>query len=321
MVGVAAHLSDDGDRLVEADAALPEQAHELGNHHRGVGVVNLDGGVVRKVVEVAAAVHTLIEHELRGVAHHEVLLIDAEDATTLVGVVGIEEEREVLGDLTLVKLNAVADDALVDRVDVEETQAPALAPVARDIDVIEGGRDVEAAERDRVVALRATHPALLTPLEPVVGGLVLLPLVEALAEESAVVGEADAVRGETERGAGVDEAGGEPAEATVAERRLVLELLERGEVLAGSRELVPDLVVQAQVDEVVAEQLADEELGGDVVELLRALVVTARARGVGRHREKPVEELEVGAVVEGLSRVGCERVMCHVSASAIRVHQ
>ena len=54
-----------------------EQANELGDDHGGVRVVDLDNGVIGQIMQVAAALDGLVDQELGGVAHHEVLLIDA----------------------------------------------------------------------------------------------------------------------------------------------------------------------------------------------------------------------------------------------------
>jgi len=217
VVGIAAYPLDDVEGLVELDAMFAEQTHELENDHRGMGVVDLDGRIVGKVVEVAATLHAFVEDELGGVARHEVLLIDAKNAPLLVGVVGIEEEREVLGNLLLVELDAVMNHALVDGVHIKEAEAAALAAIARDVDLVEGGRHVKTAEVHGVVVAGVLHPVFPTPREPVVRRLVLLAVTETLTKEAAVLGESDAIGRKTERGARVDEACGEPAQATVAE--------------------------------------------------------------------------------------------------------
>ena len=78
VVSVGDHGAYDGHGLVKLDAMLGgEQANELGDDHGGVRVVNLDHGVVGQIVQVAAALDGLVDQELGGVAHHEVLLIDA----------------------------------------------------------------------------------------------------------------------------------------------------------------------------------------------------------------------------------------------------
>ena len=84
--------------------------------------------------------------------------------------------------------------------------------------------------------------------------------------------EAHAIAGQAQRGDGIQEACGQAAQAAVAERRLDLELLDLVEVVACGGELVLNLVVDAEVDHVVDEQLADQKFGGNVIELFLAVV-------------------------------------------------
>ena len=90
-----------------------------------------------------------------------------------------------------------------------------------------------------------------------------------------MVVEAHTVAGKAQRGDGIQEACGQTAQAAVAERRLDLELLDLVEVVAGGDELVLNLVIDAEVDHIVDEQLADQKLGRDVVELFLAIVERA----------------------------------------------
>ena len=101
-----------------------EQADELGDDHGGVRVVDLDDGVVGQIVQVAAALDGLVDQKLGGVAHHEVFLIDTKQAALLVGIIRVQEQGEVLGDLGLVEVDGAAgDQAVVDARQVEQTQA------------------------------------------------------------------------------------------------------------------------------------------------------------------------------------------------------
>ena len=90
-----------------------------------------------------------------------------------------------------------------------------------------------------------------------------------------MVVEAHAVAGQAQRGDGIQEARGQAAQAAVAERRLDLELLDLIEVVARGDELALNLVIDAEVDHIVDEQLADQKLGRDVVELFLAIVERA----------------------------------------------
>ena len=121
VVGVGDHGAHDGDGLVKLDVVLGgEQADELGNDHGGVRVVDLDHGVVGQVVQIATALDGLVDQELGGIAHHKVLLVDAKQTALLVGIIRIEEQGEVLGDLGLVEVDGAAgNQAVVDTCQVE----------------------------------------------------------------------------------------------------------------------------------------------------------------------------------------------------------
>ena len=103
VVRISADIRDNPDRLVRADAVLAENADQLRNDHRRVRIVDLNRAVVRKIMQVRALRLRLIEHELDAVRDHEIFLIDAENSAFLIGVVRIEEQRQVLRDLRLVK--------------------------------------------------------------------------------------------------------------------------------------------------------------------------------------------------------------------------
>ena len=281
VVGVGDHGAYDGHGLVKLDVVLGgEQPDELGNDHGGVRIVNLDHSVVGQIVQVAAALYGLVDQELGGIAHHEVLLVDAKQAALLIGIIRIEEQGEVLGDLGLVEVDGAAgDQALVDTCQVKQAQAVlgGLA-ITGHIDVDELGGDGKITKLDGVGAVVIDQDVLLA--EPLVGDGLLLIVGKALAEQAVMVVEAHAVTGEAQRGNGIQEACGQAAQAAVAERRLDLELLDLVEVVAGGDELVLNLVIDAEVDHIVDEQLADQKLGRDVVELFLAVVERTGGRAL-----------------------------------------
>ena len=276
VVSVGDHGAYDGHGLVKLDVVLGgEQANELGDDHGGVRVVNLDHGVVGQIVQVAAALDGLVDQELGGVAHHEVFLVDAKQTALLVRIVGVEEQGEVLGDLGLVEVDGAAGyQAVVDACQVEQAQTilGGLA-VAGHVDVDELGGNGKVAELNSVGVVVIDQDILLA--EPLVGDGLLLIVDKALTEQAVVVVEAHAVAGQAQRGDGIQEARGQAAQTAVTERRLDLKLLNLIEVVARGGELVLNLVIDAEVDHVVDEQLADQEFGGDVIELFLAIVERA----------------------------------------------
>ena len=281
VVGVGDHGAHDGNGLVKLDVVLGgEQADELGNDHGGVRVVDLDHGVVGQIVQVAAALDGLVDQELGGVAHHEVLLVDAKQAALLIGIIRIEEQGEVLGDLRLVEVDGAAgDQAVVDTCQVEQTQAVlgGLA-VTGHIDVDELGGDGKIAKLDGVGAVVIDQDVLLA--KPLVGDGLLLVVGKTLTEQTVMVIEAHTVAGKAQRGNGIQEARGQTAQAAVAQRRFDLKLLNLVEVVAGSGELVFNLGIDAKVDQVVDQQFSNQKLSRDVVELFLAIVEWAGSRAL-----------------------------------------
>ena len=105
-----------------------------------MGVVDLDGGVVGQVMVVAAAGGAFGQDELGTGTDHQVLLVNAQAAAGLVAVIGVQEQRQVLVDVGLVKLDAVMDNRLIDGVQVEQVQGVGAALVAGDGQLVQAGR-------------------------------------------------------------------------------------------------------------------------------------------------------------------------------------
>ena len=96
---------------------------------------------------------------------------------------------------------------------------------------------------------------------------------EELLEQAVAVEDAVAGHGQLEGGARVEEAGGQAAQAPVAQGGVGLLLEDVGEVLAEGAHRLARLVDQAEVGQVVEQGSPHEELGGEVV-LHPALPVT-----------------------------------------------
>ena len=244
--------------LVPGQALLVhEDAHELRNHQRGMGVVDVEGDLLRQQRHVVADValedlHSVLQ---RG-ARQEVLLHEAQ----LLALGGVVLRVEHLGDpardgvLVLMGGQAVHGRGFGVEV-VGQHGAPGaqavhdLAVVAHDGQVIGHGDDVlrvlegdvvlpvhpllheTAAEVDRHgVPLGRDLPGVAVG-QPLVRHLHLLAVYDALAEEAVLVADGAADGGEVQGRHGVQEAGGQTAQAAVAQRgfRLLVEHLAQGE--------------------------------------------------------------------------------------------
>ena len=109
--------------------------------------------------------------------------------------------------------------------------------------------------------------------QPLVGIFLLPALRDDLAEQAEIVADAVADRGDRERRHAFHEAGREPPEAAIAERRVRLAFAQIGQADAEIAERGLEHLQQPHIVERVAEQAADQEFQREVIDPLGAGVV------------------------------------------------
>ena len=127
-----------------------------------------------------------------------------------------------------------------------------------------------AAEADVIGDLRPGELPGVAEGQPVLGIFLLPAVLDDLAEEAVLVADAVAVGRYRQGRHAFHEAGGEPAEAAVAERRVGFDLAQRVEVDAQARQGLAHRLGQAEVGQRVEHQAADQELQRHVVDALGA---------------------------------------------------
>ena len=107
--------------------------------------------------------------------------------------------------------------------------------------------------------------------EPLVGGLDLAAVDNLLLKQAIAVAHAVAVAGNALGCHGIQEARGQTTQATVAQGRIGLLVLDDGQVKAHVVECLGDHVAHAKFEQVVVKQAADQKLVREVVQALLAL--------------------------------------------------
>ena len=299
VVGVAHDLRHDVPGVVPLELLLvDEDAHELGAAHGGVGVVGVDGHKLRQQLPVLAVLLLKgVEQAVDAGRDKQVLLLQAQQTAVLAGIVGVEDGADGLGLGALgvgqgivAAVEGLQIEVLLDRLSSPDAQlVDGLAGIANDGDVIGNGQDVlrvhRAVERAAVL-LKALNAAtkldghglvLTTDLpgiavgEPLVGGLDLAAVDDLLLKQAVAVAHAVTVASNALGCHGIQEARGQTAQATVAQCRIGLLVLDDGQVEAHVVERLGDHVAHAKVEQVVVEQAADQKLDREVVHALLAL--------------------------------------------------
>eukprot|EP00047_Mylnosiga_fluctuans_P003292 m.228426 g.228426 ORF g.228426 m.228426 type:complete len:867 (+) comp11740_c0_seq1:45-2645(+) len=306
VVGVREGLAADVPGLGPRQALQVDQdAHELRNGQRGVRVVELDRALARELLEggalvlavrgASAEVLVAADDVLQRRRHEEVLLLEAQLLALEDVVVGVEYTRDVLSQIAV-------DDGLdvVAVVEVRQIEAirrtgrpqthgvDGVIAVAGDGGVVrQGQHDLRAGplklaagepldvavEVDRQDVLRARDLPGIAVLEPVVGGLLLVTIADALLEDTILVADAVPVRGQRQRGHRVEEARSKATKTAVAEAGIDLNLLELLHLQAHLVESLGAQTTDAQVDHGIGERAAHVELQREVVHALRIVAV------------------------------------------------
>ena len=137
----------------------------------------------------------------------------------------------------------------------------------------------EAAEMNVVDHLRPGELPGVAERQPLLRIFLLPAVLDDLAKQPVVVADAVAVSGDPEARHALHEAGGEPPEAAVAERRVGFGRPQTVKVDAEVSERGVEVLAQAEIAQHVRQQPADQELERKIVDALAALGIAGTLGG------------------------------------------
>jgi len=268
-------------------------------------VVHLEDQLLGELFDVVVGLQILLDRSLQGSRDKEVLLLEAQLLALVVLVVGIEDITDGLGQVLLLhgllvvtlvegielealdglgipdaegvdKAVAVADDGQVvgNRLDGAVAFLPEHGPA--ELLVIVRGH--VAAEVHLLGVLGSAELQGIAVLKPVVRDFLLVAVLDLLLEHAVVITDAAAVGRIVEGGKGIQETCSQTAETAVAERGIGLLVLDGVHLEAQLLEGLGDGLISHQVDGVVAEGAAHQELHGQIDQSLGILIVKGLLR-------------------------------------------
>ena len=276
VVGVGHRVARDVPGLAPVEVVLvDEQAHQLGDRHRRVRVIELEAILFRKRGEVVAvSIPPVAQGVLQGRRGQEVLLSQTQFLAVLGCRVRVQHHRDVLGrvfrgnrirvatrvELLEVEFVARRRGPQTQRVDdvVLETGYGDVVRDCQDVVSVDpnvtrlaAGVDLHiaaAAELDRLRIFDALDFPRKALAQPGVGLLDLVAVVDALVEHAVAVTNAVADDRQRKRRAAVEEAGCQATEAAVAEPGVALALANVFQVEADALEGIPGFTFDAEVE-------------------------------------------------------------------------
>ena len=227
--------------------------HQLGHGHRRMGVVELDGDLVRERWPVVPATEEPGDDVGQGAGDEEVFLDEPERAAPGRRVVGVQNAADRLREDPV--RHGAEEIAAAELAEIEDVRGrglpeaegvdrpPAVADHRPVVGHAEEVRGLPAMHRDHAPVrlepraerhlhrlVRARHLPGVRPAQPVVGVFDLGAVPDLLAEDPVIVAEAVADGRDGHRGHGLDEAGRKPSEPAVAEPGVRLLLEELGQL-------------------------------------------------------------------------------------------
>ena len=120
MVGICAGFAHNFDRFIHGKRLFIHQnPDQFGNDHRRVRIVDLDYRMIIHGTQIVLLLLHLFQDQLGRIAHHKVLLINAQQITRLVGVIRIQKQRQILFNIFFIKINALLNQTFVDRLNIK----------------------------------------------------------------------------------------------------------------------------------------------------------------------------------------------------------
>ena len=293
MVGIGEDLTGHLERLVPAEFMLVDkQAHQLRYRQHRVGVIQVDGYLVRQVVIGLMQQIVAVQNILHRGRDEEILLAQAQLAAGVGRVVRIEDAGDVFGVVLILYRGEVV--ALVKLTEVNfatglrapQTQRVGGVGVKAGDNLIVGfGNDLfrlypagflplllnAAAEAHFIAGVVALKLPRVTVLQPVVRGLFLPAIDDILFKHPVVVADPVATSRQTQRRQGVKEAGRQATQTAVAKPRVVLFIDQLFEIEPHLRQRAAHIVIDAERQQGIREGTADQELHRQIVYLAHFL--------------------------------------------------
>ena len=239
------------------------------------------------------------ENQLRGIADHEILLVNPKQPAVLIRIVRIQEQRQILLDVFLVEVDSIFDERIVYRDNVEQTQLIHTVVVAHDVNVVHPGSYFTVAKTNLERNIRLILPGLR--LNPRILDRLLQPVFNNLMEQTVMIVQTDAFSRKAERCDRIQEACRQSSKTAVPQRRFRLHLFNLREIFAVLLQKIIHPVIDLEIDQIVGQKLADQEFRGNVVNFLFPRVTPADLQQLLAVSQNDIVQFLVRALRNGLA--------------------
>ena len=125
-----------------------------------MGVVDLNHGIIRKVIQVGAFCHTFVQNQSCRIGHHKILLVYTQKTAAFIAVIRIQKQRQIFRILRFIKNNAFLHQRLIHRFHIKQMQLCRTVFITNYINIIHSGLHGKSTEMDFISLIRFCQPGL-----------------------------------------------------------------------------------------------------------------------------------------------------------------
>ena len=210
-------------RLVKINSPQRKKTYQLWNHHRRMGIINLNHRVIWQIVKGTPFFLALIQNQLRSVADHKILLINPKLPPLIITVIWIEEQGQIFGNILFVKRNSLFHNPLIHGLHIKQMKPVSPVPVSGHSNIIQSGMNGQIPKLHGIRNLPGNQPAFL--FNPWIGGLFLQFILKFLLEQSKMVVKSNSSPIQPQSCHGIQKTRRQTSQSAIAKGRFRLSLL------------------------------------------------------------------------------------------------
>ena len=309
---------------------IDQQAHQLGDGQYRMRIVEVNGHMVRQLVETAVRAQIAVDQVLQAGSTEKIFLSQAQLAPGQRGVVRIQHPRHVFRMVLVFDRRHVVALIKSGQIDFaaglgrpEPQRVGRFGGVTGNDGVVRHGQHIlgikpahglavlleAAAETHPVLHFRTRKLPRITARQPVIRNLDLMAVDDLLFEHAVVVADAVTEPGQAERGHRVEKTGGKPAQAAIAEGGIMFKVDQLVEIDVHLGQRLLYILVNIERQQCIGKRAPDQKLHRQVIHPLDVLLVLG-AGGFHPALHQPIAHGQ-GGCLQPVLRLGCYRIFAN----------
>ena len=263
MVRIRANLCHDFNRFFKFNPFFTQKADQFRDHHRRMGVIDLDCRIVGKIMEIAAPFLAFFQNHLRACADHKILLIDPQEPSCIVAVIRVKEQGQILGNLCFIKRDPFLDQRRIHGIQIKQVQIVRTSLISGNCQLIKPCRIILSCKGYGISLFGFLRP--FVSAQPKIRRLTLALVLKFLMKQAAVIPKANPIPRKVQCSQRIQKAGCQPSKSAVTKAWFRLHLFKVSHRFSMCLQASFHILIESKIDQVVAQQFSNQKFGGNII--------------------------------------------------------